>query len=335
MKYLLASALALALATTALPAIIHNAQAIPLAQNSASTSSSEAVDEAAIAVMINSVATFADQGDFASIEAVFADEIQVDYTSLWGGDGQTHTPDSLMTAWASVLPGFDQTYHDIANVQVELAGNLATATADVIADHHLGADFWQVTGQYEYRFVKSADRWQITHMTFNLRDEVGDRTLVTLASERAATEPVGYRQQQQTEQAVRDLLTSLETKDMEALAAVWAADAVQDMPFSPAGFPKRVEGRENLIQHYAAWPEISGNANFTDELVFYPMADPTMVFAEWRGVVDIRTTGRLYEQQYGGLFHVVDGQIQLFREYYDPIVFSVAFGLDESSAVDN
>ena len=186
-----------------------------------------------------------------------------------------------------------------------------------------------------YRFVKSADRWQITHMTFNLRDEVGDRTLVTLASERAATEPVGYRQQQQTEQAVRDLLTSLETKDMEALAAVWAADAVQDMPFSPAGFPKRVEGRENLIQHYAAWPEISGNANFTDELVFYPMADPTMVFAEWRGVVDIRTTGRLYEQQYGGLFHVVDGQIQLFREYYDPIVFSVAFGLDESSAVDN
>ena len=335
MKYLLASVWTVVLATTAVPVIANSAPSSPLAQNPASTSSSPTVDEAAIAVIINSVATFADQGDFASIEALYADEIQVDYTSLWGGDVQTYTPESLMTAWASVLPGFDQIYHDISSIQVELAGNLATATADVIADHHLEGDFWQVTGQYEYRFVKLADQWQITHMTFNLVDEVGDRTLVTRASERAATEPVGYRQQQQTEQAVRDFLTSLETKDMDAFAAVWAEEAVQDMPFSPAGFPKRVEGRENLIQHYAAWPEISGNANFTDELVFYPMADPTMVFAEWRGVVEILPTGRLYEQQYGGLFHVVDGQIQLFREYYDPIVFSVAFGLDESSSADN
>ncbi|MEL6401413.1 MAG: nuclear transport factor 2 family protein [Cyanobacteria bacterium J06607_6] len=334
MKPLFTGALAMTLATTALPIIAYSAQSIPLAQTSAS-SSSQAVDEAAIAVTINSVATFADQGDFASIEALYADEIQVDYTSLWGGDVQTYTPKSLMTAWASVLPGFDQTYHDIANVQVELAGNLATATADVVADHHLEADLWQVTGQYEYRFVKSADQWQITHMTFNLIDEAGDRALVTLAAERAATVPVAYRQQQQTEQAVRDLLTSLETKDMDAFAAVWAEDAVQDMPFSPAGFPNRVAGRQNLIQHYAAWPEISGNANFTDELVFYPMADPTMVFAEWRGVVDILPTGRLYEQQYGGLFQVVNGQIQLFREYYDPIVFSVAFGLDDSNPAGN
>ena len=335
MKPLFAGTLAVSLATAAIPVMAHSAPSIPLAQNSASTASSQAVDEAAIAVIINSVATFADQGDFASIEVLYADEIQVDYTSLWGGDVQTYTPESLMMAWASVLPGFDQTYHDIANIQVEVAGNLATATADVIADHHLEAGFWQVTGQYEYRLMKSADQWQITHMTFNLVDEVGDRTLVTLASEKATTVPVGYRQQQQTEQAVRDFLISLETKDMDAFAAVWAEDAVQDMPFSPAGFPKRVEGRENLIRHYAAWPEISGRANFTNELVFYPMADPTMVFAEWRGVVEILPTGRLYEQQYGGLFHVVDGQIQLFREYYDPIVFSVAFDLDDSSAVDN
>jgi ketosteroid isomerase-like protein len=335
MKPLFVGALAVAFATTALPVIAHSIPSIPLAQNSASTSSFQAADEAAIAVMINSVATFADQGGFGSIETLYADEIQVDYTSLWGGDVQTYTPESLMTAWASVLPGFDQTYHDIDNIQIELTDNLATATADVVADHHLRADFWQVTGQYEYRFIKVADRWQITHITFNLMDEVGDRALVTLAAEKAATEPVGYLQQQQTEQAVRDFLTSLETKNMEALAAVWTEDAVQDMPFSPAGFPNRVEGRENLIQHYAAWPEISGNANFTDELVFYPMADPTMVFAEWRGVVDILPTGRLYEQQYGGLFQVVDGQIQLFREYYDPIVFSVAFGLDDSSSEDN
>ena len=332
MKPLFAGALAVAFTANAIPAIVDSPRAVALSQNSVAPS---LADEAAIAVIINSVATFADQGDFDSIAVLYADEIQVDYTSFWDGDVQTHTPESLMTAWASVLPGFDQTYHNISNVQVELADNRATATADVVADHYLEADFWQVSAQYEYRFIKQADQWKITHMIFNLGDETGDRTLLDQALENAAAESVGYLQQQQTEQTVRDFLTSLETKDMDAFAAVWAADAVQDMPFSPEGFPKRIEGRDNLIQHYAAWPEISGSASFTDELVFYPMADPTMVFAEWRGMVDILPTGRLYEQQYGGLFQVVDGQIQLFREYYDPIVFSVAFDLDENSPPEN
>ena len=220
MKSLLTSALAISFATTAMPVIDHSAKSIPLSQNSMSLSSSQASDEAAIKVIINSVATFADQGDFVSIEALYADDIQVDYTSLWGGDVQTHTPESLMTAWASVLPGFDQTYHDISNIQATVTGARAMATADVIADHYLGADFWQVSGQYEYRLVKQTDRWKITHMTFSLIDEVGDRTLVSRASERTATLPVDYLQQQQTEQAVRDFLTSLETKDMDAFATV-------------------------------------------------------------------------------------------------------------------
>lgn len=117
---------------------------------------------------------------------------------------------------------------------------------------------------------------------------------------------------------------------MDKFADLWAEDAVQDMPFSPQGFPKRVEGLANLIKHYSAWPEISGQANFTNQLIFHPMQDATMVFAEWRGNVEIIPTKRTYKQRYGGLFHVVDGKIELFREYYDPIVFKDAFGLDES-----
>ena len=313
----------------AVTAISLRAETAALSQSVESTPVSTNMDEAAIAVIVESVATLADREDFEALEGLFAHEIQLDYTSLWGGDIQTYTPDSLMTAWASSLPGFDQTYHDISNVDVESDGNRAIATADVMADHYLDDNHWQVSGQYEYRFVKQSDDWQITHMTFHLTHEMGDRNLVTLATERAAGHPVSYLQRQQTEQAVRDFLTSLETKDMDAFAAVWTEDAVQEMPFSPDGFPTRVEGRDNLIQHYAAWPEISGSANFTDELIFYSMENPTMVFAEWRGAVEIIPTGRLYEQRYGGLFHVVDGKIQLFREYYDPIVFIEAFGLNE------
>ena len=115
---------------------------------------------------------------------------------------------------------------------------------------------------------------------------------------------------------------------MDKFAELWAEDAVQDMPFSPEGFPKRVEGKNALLEHYSTWPKISGQTNFTYNLVFYPMQDSTMVFAEWRGDVEI-IPRRNYRQRYGGLFQVVDGKIELFREYYDPIVFQYAFGLNE------
>lgn len=88
-------------------------------------------------------------------------------------------------------------------------------------------------------------------------------------------------------------------------------------------------GKENILKHYAAWPENSGAADFTSELVFYPMTDPEMVFTEFKGNVDIIPTKRRYEQSYGGFFHVQNGKITLFREYFNPAPFVYAFELDE------
>ena len=116
---------------------------------------------------------------------------------------------------------------------------------------------------------------------------------------------------------------------MDKFAAVWAKDAVQDMPYSPKGHPKRVVGKENLVKLYEGWPQNSGKADFTSQLVFYPMQDPETLFAEFKGDVEVIPTGRQYKQTYGGLFHVVDGKIKLFREYYDPAPFVWAFGLSD------
>lgn len=335
MKSLLIGTLALTMATIPTVAIAQSPSPTQAPQTAERSASIQTTDEAAIATLVNSVATLADQGNFETLESLYADSVQIDYTSLFGGDIQTHTPASLMTAWASLLPGFDQTYHALSNIQVNVEGDHATATADVTASHYLGDDYWQVSGQYEYRLIRQSDNWKIETMTLELSDEQGDRALLEQAAAEAANNPSSYLQRQQTEQAVRDFLTSLETKDMEAFASVWAEDAVQDMPYAPERFPRRVEGRDNLIQHYSSWPEVSGTANFTDELVFYPMEDPTMVFAEWHGVVEIIPTGRTYEQRYGGLFRVVDGKIVLFREYFNPTVFVEAFGLDEGREFGN
>lgn len=286
-------------------------------------------ERAAIKTIVESVAVLADTGNFENLEKLYAAEIEVDYSSLVGGEVELKSPQALMTQWASVLPGFELTRHQVSEIHVKLDGNKASATAKVVADHHVAALFWQVAGNYLYKLEKGPDGWKITSHTFILRSEKGTREVFGPAMENAAKRPVAYLLRQKTRQAVRDFLTALEQKDMDKFAGVWTADAVQDIPYAPKGFPKRVNGKENLLKHYAGWPQNSGKADFTSQLVFYPMQNPEMVFAEFTGNVDIVPTGRKYDQHYGGLFHVQNGKIKLFREYFNPAPFVYAFGLDE------
>lgn len=133
------------------------------------------------------------------------------------------------------------------------------------------------------------------------------------------------------EQTVRDFLRLLGEKKMDAWAKLWAEDAVQEMPFSPAGFPTEVEGRDALIKHYSGLPEAYGAMSFPD-LVLYRMSDPNWVLAEYRGEIEVLATGRPYNNHYCGLFHLQDGQIVLFREYYNPLVLTEAFGGESALA---
>ena len=122
--------------------------------------------------------------------------------------------------------------------------------------------------------------------------------------------------------AFLDLLTA---KDMDAWAELWAENAVQDMPFSPAGFPARVEGRAALIEHYSSLPDATGRMVFVDRNV-RPMLDPNVVLLEYRGEIEILPTGKDYDNTYAGLFEFdADGRIVLFREYFDPNVLSEAW----------
>jgi len=289
----------------------------------------ESPDVAAIKTIVESVAVLADSGNFEALEKLYADEILVDYTSLSGGEPELKSPQALMIEWAGVLPGFDRTRHDISNIAVSVTGARALATADVVADHYIAELYWQAAGDYQYELANAGDGWRITAASFNLRSEEGTREVFGLATENAAANPPSYITRQQTAEAVRVFLKSLEEKDMEKFASIWAEDAVQDMPYSPPGHPKRVVGKDELVNLYSAWPENSGQADFTSQLVYYPMQDPETVFVEFKGDVEIIPTGRQYRQSYGGLFHVVDGKIKLFREYYDPAPYTWAFGLNE------
>jgi len=143
-------------------------------------------DEARVRQTVLAVPTNADLRAFDAIAPLFADHTVIDYTSLWGGTAETMTPEALMRAWASVLPGFDATWHEIGEIEVRLAGDQAIATASVDARHWLGEGFWRVMGHYDVRLVRLDGRWRITRMTLTVSGEEGHRSMVQQATERAA-----------------------------------------------------------------------------------------------------------------------------------------------------
>jgi ketosteroid isomerase-like protein len=286
-------------------------------------------DESAVRSVVESTAALADLREFDALERLYAPEVRVDYSSMTGGEPEVKSAAALMTEWAGVLPGFDRTRHRLSDVEAHVHGNGAIASANGVADHWIGPDHWQISGRYDYELVRDGRDWKITAHRFTVTGEQGSREVFGPAAKAAEADPPAIVMRQQARAAVLQFLNGLEHKDMDRVDAVWAEDAVQEMPYAPEGLPKRVVGRAALIAHYAAWPRNSGRARFTDEIVFYPTRDPSIVFAEYHGVCEIVPTGRTYDQRYGGLFHVENGRITLFREYFDPNAFALAFGLNE------
>lgn len=290
-------------------------------------------DEAALKTIVQSVGSLADRGDFTTLETLFSDEVYVDYSSLSGQPAELRSAHALMTDWASLLPGFDRTYHSLSDVSAQVRGQTGSARANVSATHWLNDATWQVNGHYSYEFAKRDGLWVITAMTFNLEEETGSRHLLDDAVSRAKDRPNGYMRRQRATSVVLDFLEGLEEKDIIRVNSVWAEGAVQDMPFAPenVGFPERVTGKAALINHYAARPEIAVDPDFTSNLRFHQTQDADRVIVEYSGSVGIRSTGRQYEQQYIGIFQISeDGKISLFREYFDPTVFAQAFDLKAS-----
>lgn len=141
----------------------------------------QTLDEAKIRSSINGFSTFADQGAYEYLGRVFAPEITLDYTSLFGGEVAKVKREALLEQWAGFLPGFDATFHDLSNIKVRIEDDRATATADITASHYLGDGFWAVSGRYEFALIKSDSDWQISALKIIAKSEQGSRDILAEA----------------------------------------------------------------------------------------------------------------------------------------------------------
>ena len=287
-------------------------------------------DQAAVATIVEAVGILADRGEFDALARLFADDFVLDYSSLTGRAAERRTPLALMKEWASVLPGFDLTRHKVSGVEVDLAGDTATARADVVADHWIHDRHWQVVGGYDYAFAKQEGRWKITSMTFTLSSEKGSRDVFGAATKAAAEKAMpGYSRvvAERNKQTVRTAFRLLEKENIAAFVDLFADDGVQINPYHGNVFPKGASGKQDLLSYWKPVPQRFDGMKFEIEQLL-ATEDPNIVFVRYRGEIRLKDDAGVYRNEYYSTFRFDrSGKIKEYVEIFDPIVAARGFGL--------
>ena len=114
-------------------------------------------------------------------------------------------------------------------------------------------------------------------------------------------------------------------------AAQWetliADDIVWELAYAPSvGHPARLSGREEVIRHVTWFRGAVDNFRFFD-LIVYPVANAESAVAEVKAEAIIKSTGRVYRQDYVVFLRAAGGKIVFLREYFDPVRAAKAMDL--------
>jgi hypothetical protein len=143
-------------------------------------------DRAAISDVLHRYATGLDTKNWALYQSVFADEIDMNYSST---DGFEHfTADEWVERWRPMFTGFDVTQHISTNHTFDIRGDEATCVSYMRAIHvvanNMGEDHWTMGGYYTNELVRTGDGWKLRRVTLTTTWTQGNRQVMALALER-------------------------------------------------------------------------------------------------------------------------------------------------------
>jgi hypothetical protein len=118
-----------------------------------------------IQATVAGVAHFIDGRRWPKLRVLFADVVELDYTSLFGGQVQQQLADELMASWRSLLTPLI-TQHLLGPIAAQISVNNATAECHVRTYHQRKgvAAEWMVAGHYTFALSKVGPAWKIDKM---------------------------------------------------------------------------------------------------------------------------------------------------------------------------
>lgn len=143
------------------------------------------VSQAEMIRIADAIDAAVDAKDWELARAFFADTIDVDFTSLVGGDPATIPADALIDGWSSNLTEEKASFHLRGNHRVTFeGGGRATMLSHGYAWNRMergalpengGGALWEVWGTYIHGFVETEDGWKVDAMTFTATAERGNQ----------------------------------------------------------------------------------------------------------------------------------------------------------------
>jgi uncharacterized protein len=98
-----------------------------------------------------------------------------------------------------------------------------------------------------------------------------------------------------------------------------ADEILWELAYAPSlGHPAQLVGRKEVVRHATWFVGAVENFRFFD-LNVYALADLQGAVAEVKGEGLIKSTGRIYHQDYVVFLRAEDGKIAFLREYFDPV----------------
>lgn len=146
------------------------------------------MQELEVQKVVNMLFINTDNRNWETVENCFAEQVNLDYTSMIDGQPAQLKPEQITGSWKGVLPGFDFTHHQTGNFVTEVSDSTATVFCYGTASHYLANDtknnLWIVVGSYDFGLKKVNNQWKINSMKFNYKFQDGNSDLPKLAQEK-------------------------------------------------------------------------------------------------------------------------------------------------------
>lgn len=144
-------------------------------------------DEAAIRRVVDGIDNACDAKNWKKCRSFFADEVEVDFKSLSGGEPGKIKSDELIETWKTNLFEEKKSFHQRTNHRIRIEGDRAEVFSKGYAFNLLeegeNAGFWEVWGNYRHALERTEKGWKVSGLTLEVIHRRGDERVRTYVPE--------------------------------------------------------------------------------------------------------------------------------------------------------
>jgi len=143
-----------------------------------------------VAEVVYAYATGIDTRDWRPYRSIFADEVEIDFSSWDGNAARRLRADDWVAGVQPLFHGLDATQHSMSNPRVTIDGESATCVMYMQAAHFLrnneGDAEFTIGGYYTDQLVKTPAGWRLCGVKLTVLWSRGNKHIMGLAMQRTA-----------------------------------------------------------------------------------------------------------------------------------------------------